>query len=384
MQESLSRAFESMRDFLAAGWDAIGDGSTWTALWAMATIPRNLAFIATVGIAFVLGVMVGVLVSRPRRPAPTLEAAPPTADAAQQQPEEAPPETPLSSDLPAAALRDTLKERGLPDDAIAARVQTFVTELAATDKTLEALRSEDAETAPLVEAARRALAAGDLDSTIRHLDLARSHFGASGRTQTGRAGGLRLAAASSAVLAGNLEMSRCDYAAATRLFDQALRLLQVAETDRIIPLGKADALLQRVARIAGQAPGKDIPEVAKVASRLAFVRFATGHPDDAERLYRRALAIDEAVLGPDHPDIATDLNNLAQLSLRRNDGASAVPLLGRALAIRRQALGPAHADTLSLAQNYAGLLRRMDRVQEADQILADIALAQGQAEKVVE
>ena len=34
----------------------------------------------------------------------------------------------------------------------------------------------------------------------------------------------------------------------------------------------------------------------------------------AEPLYRRALAIDEASFGPDHPEVATDLNNLARCS----------------------------------------------------------------------
>ena len=35
--------------------------------------------------------------------------------------------------------------------------------------------------------------------------------------------------------------------------------------------------------------------------------------DDAEKLYKRSLAIEEKVYGPDHPDVATGINNLAAL-----------------------------------------------------------------------
>jgi len=38
-----------------------------------------------------------------------------------------------------------------------------------------------------------------------------------------------------------------------------------------------------------------------------------GKYNEAEPLYRRAIAIDEKALGPDHPGLATDLNKLAEL-----------------------------------------------------------------------
>ena len=36
-----------------------------------------------------------------------------------------------------------------------------------------------------------------------------------------------------------------------------------------------------------------------------------GNYGEAERLYKRSLAIREKVLGPDHPKVALSLNNLA-------------------------------------------------------------------------
>ncbi len=48
-----------------------------------------------------------------------------------------------------------------------------------------------------------------------------------------------------------------------------------------------------------------------------------GKYDEAEPLYRRALAIKEKALGPQHPNTATSINNLAELL--RSQGASEHP-----------------------------------------------------------
>ena len=45
----------------------------------------------------------------------------------------------------------------------------------------------------------------------------------------------------------------------------------------------------------------------------AFFVANQGKYDDAEPLYKRALAIREETLGPRHPDVAGSLNNLALL-----------------------------------------------------------------------
>src|SRR5208337_309288 len=63
-----------------------------------------------------------------------------------------------------------------------------------------------------------------------------------------------------------------------------------------------------------------------------------------ERLYRRALAIDEQSYGPDHPTVAIRLNNLAQPLQATNRLAEAEPLLRRALAIDKKSYGLDHPD----------------------------------------
>jgi tetratricopeptide (TPR) repeat protein len=61
--------------------------------------------------------------------------------------------------------------------------------------------------------------------------------------------------------------------------------------------------------------------------------------DEAEALYRRAMAIREKVLGDDHPDVAQSLTLLSALySLQRKFG-EAEGLLRRALEIQTRALG---------------------------------------------
>ena len=50
-----------------------------------------------------------------------------------------------------------------------------------------------------------------------------------------------------------------------------------------------------------------------------------------------ALAIREKALGPDHPDVALNLNNLAALYWTRAEYDEAEPLFRRALAISEKA-----------------------------------------------
>ncbi len=59
--------------------------------------------------------------------------------------------------------------------------------------------------------------------------------------------------------------------------------------------------------------GNQDPRLATSLNNLAELYRAQGNYEQAEPLYRRALAIDEKALGPEHPGLATDLNNLAGL-----------------------------------------------------------------------
>ncbi len=81
---------------------------------------------------------------------------------------------------------------------------------------------------------------------------------------------------------------------------------------------------------------EDLP-LATSFSDEARLYYQKGEYAEAERLYRRSLAIREKALGPDHPDVATSLDNLAELYQAQGKYAEAEPLLQRSLAIRKGA-----------------------------------------------
>ena len=70
-----------------------------------------------------------------------------------------------------------------------------------------------------------------------------------------------------------------------------------------------------------------------------------GKLDEAEPLYKEALAIDKKVFGDEHPNVAGDLNNLAVLLYHQQKYNEAKTYMEQALNIRAKVLGPDHPDT---------------------------------------
>ncbi|MBX7169029.1 MAG: tetratricopeptide repeat protein, partial [Pirellulales bacterium] len=89
----------------------------------------------------------------------------------------------------------------------------------------------------------------------------------------------------------------------------------------------------------------------------------------AERLYRRAIVIDEASLASEHPEVATDLNNLAALLQATNRLAEAEPLMRRALEIVEASFGPMHPKVAGRLNNLAQLLKATNRMAEAEPLM---------------
>ena len=80
--------------------------------------------------------------------------------------------------------------------------------------------------------------------------------------------------------------------------------------------------------------GSEHLDVATACNNLALNCHAQGRYDEAEPLYRRALAIQEKVLGLRHADVGITLDNLAELYRLQGRDAEAEPLSIRSLAIR--------------------------------------------------
>ncbi len=113
------------------------------------------------------------------------------------------------------------------------------------------------------------------------------------------------------------------------------------------------------------AKGPESIDVAIALNSLAAFYKAQGRYQEAEPLYKRALAIREKVLGPEHPDTAVALNNLGLLYAALGPYGEAEPLFKRSLAIREKVLGPEHLDVARSLNNLALLYRAQDRYQEA-------------------
>jgi CHAT domain-containing protein/Tfp pilus assembly protein PilF len=124
-------------------------------------------------------------------------------------------------------------------------------------------------------------------------------------------------------------------------------------------------------------------------SNLAFVLTLQGKHGDAEKLYRRSLAVREKVLGPEHPDVATNLNNLAkvlqelgkdaQLTMSearaRARGGSVIGaqtevegLYRRALSIQTRALGTEHPSSALTLNNLGGMLAMRGDYAQAEKM----------------
>jgi Tfp pilus assembly protein PilF len=82
--------------------------------------------------------------------------------------------------------------------------------------------------------------------------------------------------------------------------------------------------------------------VAASLHNLAAVLCVRGDVDQAEPLYRRALAIKESLLGAGSPDTALTLNNLGALLNRAGRPEEAADLLGRAVTVLQHQVAPDH------------------------------------------
>jgi tetratricopeptide (TPR) repeat protein len=129
---------------------------------------------------------------------------------------------------------------------------------------------------------------------------------------------------------------------------------------------EAERLYRRALAIDEHGFGRDHPDVARDRSNLAGLLHDTNRLGEAERLYRRALAIDEHCYGPDHPKVATDVNNLASLLQDTSRQNEAEPLYRRALTTDEQTYGRDHPAVARDLDSLAELLRATNRLCEAE------------------
>ena len=133
---------------------------------------------------------------------------------------------------------------------------------------------------------------------------------------------------------------------------------------------EAERLYRQALAVFERAYGPEHYEVAVNLNNLAALAHAQGRSEEAEQLYRRALAIKEKVLGAEHPDVAMTLNNLAVFYKSNQQYEQAELFYQRALSIFEQTLGPDHLKVAVCLENYAHLLWKMARDDEARELKA--------------
>jgi len=133
---------------------------------------------------------------------------------------------------------------------------------------------------------------------------------------------------------------------------------------------QAHPVLERVREIRILISGRLSSEVAEAYNNLARSHYYAGSYDAAESAAFECHQIYEKLYGPEHLSVATSLGNIGMLYHLQGRLPDAEKAYKRGVAIRTKKQGPNHPDTLKLIQNYANLLRDLKRDEEANHLQA--------------
>lgn len=122
-----------------------------------------------------------------------------------------------------------------------------------------------------------------------------------------------------------------------------------------------------------EAKGREGSDFAAALHDVGELYRVRGDLTAAEPYFWRALPVWAASVGTMDPRMATSLNSLALVFETRKEYTKALPLIEQALKIREEALGVDHPRLIPGLELYAGLLRRVNRIEEAEQIEARLA-----------
>jgi tetratricopeptide (TPR) repeat protein len=128
-------------------------------------------------------------------------------------------------------------------------------------------------------------------------------------------------------------------------------------------LNEAELLYRRALAI-GEKVSERL-EVATLLSNLARLYFDLQKHDEVERLSKRALEISQP-FAPKHPEVANSLANLADVQVIQGRYARAEPLYRQALTILEEAFGTEHIEVAYNLGHLARLLSGQARYAEAE------------------
>jgi len=128
---------------------------------------------------------------------------------------------------------------------------------------------------------------------------------------------------------------------------------------------QAEVLYKRAIAIWEKKYWPDHPIVALSLAPLAEFYKRQGKYDQAQVLYERALAIMKKEFGTDNVGMIKILEDMAGCYVDQGKHDQAEPLYERVLAIREKVYGPDHPDAAETLENMSKLYRATDREQEA-------------------
>jgi tetratricopeptide (TPR) repeat protein len=119
-----------------------------------------------------------------------------------------------------------------------------------------------------------------------------------------------------------------------------------------------------------KALGEEHPYTATLIFEIGDVYFERGDLKAAFEHYAQALAIRQKVLGDEHPDTASALSKVGLIFKKHGDLIRALEYFSQAFAIHQKMLGETHTDTIRSALNLSNTLWKLDRREEAFNIIA--------------
>ena len=157
-----------------------------------------------------------------------------------------------------------------------------------------------------------------------------------------------------------------DLAESEKLSIEVIKLYEAGKFAEALPLAK------RALKIREKSLGPNHKLVAVAEINLAGVYLGNKNLEDAESMYRKALAIYE--MNPDEhdPHVGQLLDRLARLSLLKRDFEKAEDLYTRAVAAKEKSFGPDHAETIESVNNLATFYSARHEYEKAEPLLRRI------------
>ncbi|MEO8049361.1 MAG: tetratricopeptide repeat protein [Acidobacteriota bacterium] len=130
----------------------------------------------------------------------------------------------------------------------------------------------------------------------------------------------------------------------------------------------ANLNLSAIAVYQAQHGSKNLPVAL---NNLGRIRTEQQRPKEAERLFRKAIALWEQQLGPTHPSVAAGLTSLGLVLCSRRKFSEAEPILRRARDIDRESFAANHPRVANDLDNLAVLALDRKRYAEAEDLLQE-------------